>query len=58
MAQSPNDPDESVKLMIPISGPLATELRRIANNLSTKPYVIARELLREGLEKKYGITVK
>lgn len=47
-----------VTLTIPISGPLAAEIRRIANNFNVKPYVLCRELLTEALEKKYGITVK
>lgn len=46
------------RLIIPVSGPLAAEIRRVASNLNVKPYVIVRELLAVGLAEKYGITVK
>jgi IS30 family transposase len=46
------------RLSVSVSGTLAVELRRIANNLNVEPGVIARELIREGLANKYGITTK
>jgi IS30 family transposase len=46
------------QLSVSVSGTLAVELRRIANNLNVEPGVIARELIREGLANKYGITTK
>jgi IS30 family transposase len=44
------------QLSVSVSGTLAVELRRIANNLNVEPGVIARELIREGLANKYGIS--
>jgi IS30 family transposase len=46
------------RLSVSVSGTLAVELRRIANNLNVEPGVIARELIREGLANKYGITTR
>jgi hypothetical protein len=40
------------------SGVLATEIRRVAENLKITPSHLARILLEEGLKDKYGISVK
>jgi len=45
-------------ITVTLRGPLAAEIRRVANNLQLKPNALVRILVEQGLKDNYGIVVR
>jgi len=50
--------DRFVRLSVTLTGPMAAEIRRVANNLQLKPNALVRILVEQGLKDNYGIVVR